>query len=254
MKTAVHPQLTRLSGITASVWALLLLISVPQAFADNRDALLLSSYPWLQAVGKLQVPGSRIQQGRRTHHREDCSATLVSRKASTSANTIITAWHCLEFYNDLSRPILFTLHTLSGSTLNREAYRLADGGGMHADWALLRLYKAVSASDITAMPLGKQQADSNRPIVMAGYSRDKGIKGSGQQLNFDPHCSITHQNQRVGDTDCIAHKGASGGAVIQVSDVGEAVIYGVISEGNGSGRSTFVPVSHFKNATRLYVN
>ena len=172
MTATVPAELTRLSTITASAWALLLLISMPQAFADNRDALLMGSYPWLQAVGKLQVPGSRIQQGRRTHHREDCSATLVSRKDSTSANTIITAWHCLEFYNDLSRPILFTLHTLSGSTLNREAYRLADGGGMHADWALLRLYKAVSASDITAMPLGKQQADSNRPIVCLLYTSD----------------------------------------------------------------------------------
>jgi hypothetical protein len=51
----------------------------------------------------------------------------------------------------------------------------------------------------------------------------------------------------------MAHKGASGGAVIQLSDSAEPLMCGVISQGNGLGRSTFVPVSGFRNAINLYL-
>jgi hypothetical protein len=51
----------------------------------------------------------------------------------------------------------------------------------------------------------------------------------------------------------MAHKGASGGAVIQLSDSAEPLMSGVISQGNGEGRSTFVPVSGFRSAIHLYL-
>ena len=82
-----------------------------------------------RAVGKLQVPGQRYRNGHSSHYLEDCSATLVSNATQHNANTIITAWHCLELYNDLSKPILFTARATSGEPLEREAFRLADGGG-----------------------------------------------------------------------------------------------------------------------------
>jgi hypothetical protein len=88
---------------------------------------------------------------------------------------------------------------------------------------------------------------------MAGYSRDSGIGDSGQVLTFDPACVIQHQQRSLGDTNCLAHKGASGGAVIQLSNNTEPLMCGVISQGNGEGRSTFVPVSGFRNAINLYL-
>ena len=220
---------------------------------DARQVYSTGSPDWLRAVGKLLVPGDRYHDGRRSHHREDCSATLVARGSSTRADTIITAWHCLEFYNDLSKPITFTLLPGPQGNIASEAYRLTDGGGMHADWAILRLYKAVPARQVAALGIHPERADPGRPITMAGYSRDSGMGNNGEQLTFDPACTITHQAPGVSDSNCTAHKGSSGGPVIQVSTTGEPRVCGVISQGDGVGLSTFVPVSGFRNAINLYL-
>ena len=103
---------------------LLLLLSAPfAATAEQRIAYSPDSPVWLQAVGKLRVPGSQLKDGRRKHRLEDCSATLIAATpASREADVVITAWHCLEFYNDLSRPILFTLLPQGPAPVTREAY------------------------------------------------------------------------------------------------------------------------------------
>ena len=108
-------------------------ISAPPAVAtesDTREVFGPGSPAWLRAVGRLQVPASRYWDGRTEHHLEDCSATLVSVPGRRSANTVVTAWHCLEFYRDLSRPINFSAQDGDGQWHSRQAYRLADGGGM----------------------------------------------------------------------------------------------------------------------------
>ena len=220
---------------------------------DARLVYTQHSPDWLRAIGQLQVPGNRVLNGRRAHHREDCSATLVARSGSTRADTIITAWHCLEFYNDLSKPITFTLLPGSGAKITREAYPLADGGGMHADWAILRLYQAVPTRQVAAMRIHPERADPSRPVTMAGYSRDIGRGNKGEHLTFDPACAIIHQARDITDSNCTAHKGASGGAVIQLSPRGEPRVCGIISQGDGVGRSTFVPVNGFRNAINLHL-
>lgn len=222
--------------------------------ADSRQVFSGEAHAWLRAVGKLQVPGQRYRDERRFHYLEDCSATLVALPGRSQADTIITAWHCLELYSDLSKSITFTVETVSGESLQREAYRLEDGGGMHADWAILRLRRAVPAHQVAALLIHPRSADPGQSVTMAGYSRDSGIGNNGQVLTFDPACTITAQERNLGDTDCTAFKGASGGAVIQLSSAREPLVCGVISEGNGEGRSTFVPVSSFRNAINLYVN
>ena len=222
--------------------------------SDTRHVYTREAPSWLRAVGKLQVPGHKYQDGRRAHHREDCSATLVAQPASTKADTIITAWHCLEFYSDLSKPITFILLPGSDQRVGSEAYRLADGGGMHADWAILRLTKAIAADQITALSIHSERANAGLPITMAGYSRDSGIGNHGEQLSFDPGCAITRQVAGSSDSNCTAHKGSSGGAVVQVSPEGKARICGVISQGNGVGLSTFVPVDDFRNAINQHLH
>ena len=222
--------------------------------ADKRQVFSGETFPWLQAIGKLQVPGQRHKDGHTSHYLEDCSATLVSLPGRIEADIIVTAWHCLELYHDLSKPIVFSAETASGAVLKREAHRLADGGGMHADWAILGLRKAVPAHAMIALQVHPQFADSERPIVMAGYSKDKGIGDEGRVLTFDPACTIIAQEQALGETNCTAFKGASGGAVIQLFDSGEPRICGVISQGNGQDHSTYVPVDSFRNAINLHLN
>lgn len=216
--------------------------------SDTRQVYSLDSPAWLRAVGKLSVPGHKYENGRRAHYFEDCSATLVAQPGSTRADTIITAWHCLEFYQDLTKPITFTLLPGSAYNIASEAYRLADGGGMHADWAILRLRQAIPRERVHPLLIHPERADPGHPIVMAGFSRDAVIGNYGDHLTFDPGCTITGQASHSSDSNCNAHKGASGGAVIQLSGSGQPLICGVTSQGNGVGLSTFVPVNSFRSA------
>ena len=221
--------------------------------ADSRLAYDGSAPEWLRAVGKLQVPGIRFREGRRSHHLEDCSATLVARASSPRADTIVTAWHCLEYYRDLSKSITFTLLPGSADALATEATRLADGGGMHADWAILRLRDPVPADRVTALTPGTERADPNRSIAMAGYSRDSGLGQGGARLTWDPACQITRQQRRSSESDCAAHKGASGGAVVQDSAEGRPRLLGVISQGDSAGLSTYIPLTGFRGAIEQFL-
>ena len=248
-----HRPAIAISGASLLIAVFALIYCTAAQATDTRQVISTSAPPWLRAVGKLQVPGQRFEKGHALHYLEDCSATLVALPDRDRADTIVTAWHCLELYKDLSRPILFTLSPSSGVLLNLEAYRLADGGGMHADWAILRLRQSVPADKVDSLQVHPQQADASRPVTMAGYSGDSGMGDNGQRLTFDPECIISQQHQNVGDTNCTAHKGASGGAVIQVSNAGEAYLCGVISQGDGEGRSTFVPVGTFRESLTLYI-
>jgi len=221
---------------------------------DSREAYTAASPAWLRAVGKLHVPGSRFRDGRREHLQENCSATLVVSGARRRADTIITAWHCLADYDDLSKAITFTLlPDLPGAT-ERQAYRLADGGGMHADWAILRLYQPIATQQVQALAVHQGRASAGREISMAGYSRDSRMGADGARLTFDRNCRITEQAPTASHSDCFAHKGASGGAVVQLSAEGLALFSGVISQGDGAGFSTFVPVESFRSAIARHLN
>lgn len=236
-----------------AVW-LLSTGAVAAVAADSRLVFSGETHGWLRAVGKLQVPGQRHRAGHQSHYVEDCSATLVTRYGRSQADTIITAWHCLQWYGDLSKSITFTIESISGEPLQRQAYRLEDGGGLHADWAIMRLHNPVQAGEVAALVVHPEAADPGQPVTMAGFSKDDGIGALGLVLTFDPACAITAQDRHLGDTNCTAFKGASGGAVIQLSDAGEPRMCGVISQGNGEGRSTFVPVSGFRGALKLHLD
>lgn len=229
-------------------------LALAQEPNDTRQVYSPESPSWLQAVGKLTVPGSRYTQGRRRHLFEDCSATLVTHSRGRAADTIVTAWHCLENYNDLSKPIVFTLLPGEHGSVEREAYRLVDGGGMHADWALLRLRSPIPYTSAAALLVDPGRANPDQTISMAGYSRDQEKGAGGARLTFDPACLITAQTDDLSDSNCLAHKGASGGAVVQVSAAGTAQLCGVVSEGNGAGISTFVPVSAFRRSIGQHLN
>lgn len=247
------PAPRRLRG-TPLVLALALIFPGTASLADSRSVYSSAAPQWLRSIGKLEVPGSKVVDGHRAHHREDCSATLVARHSAQQADTIVTAWHCLEYYNDLSRPITFTLLPGEHDSFATEVRRLADGGGMHADWALLRLQRPIAMSTVAAMTINPQRADPERTITMAGYSRDQGKGNNGNTLTFDAACNITLQERGSSDSDCTAYKGASGGAVVQLADDGQALLSGVISQGDGDSVSIYIPVQGFRSAITRYLN
>ncbi|WP_157976506.1 trypsin-like serine peptidase [Parahaliea mediterranea] len=240
------------AAIATAMVAALLLPPAATADSDPRRRFSAGESPdWLRAVGRLVVPGIKLEDGRRRHHIERCSATLVQSHSGRRADTIVTAWHCLEYYEDLSRRIVFQLTDNSGQVLEFEARQLADGGNIEADWAILRLQRAVLPGTAPALAIADTVASA--PLLMAGYSRDAGIGMAGQQLSYDPACAVTHQDKTFSDSDCRAYKGASGGAVIQVGSDGSPALTGVISQGDGEGLSRYIPIGIFKRTLLGYL-
>ena len=229
-------------------------IAVVADTVDSRKVFSKTSPKWLAAVGKLQVPSIKVIEGQRRNHREDCSATLISRPGKKSADTIVTAWHCLEFYTDLSKDITFTLLPSSENPISAQVYRLADGGSMHADWAILRLHKPVAAERVLPLLIHPDRASIETLISMAGYSSDPGLGQGGELLTYDPSCEVTLHTRNSSNTNCRAFRGASGGAVVQLTSAGEPRLSGVISQGNGEELSTFVPVTGFRSAIHQHLN
>jgi len=227
---------------------LMLIVFAAASQAQSQDKRLqrdAAAPRWLDAVGKLEVPTIKYEQGRRKHHREDCSATLIANRAGRYADSIVTAWHCLEAYSDLSKPIVFTLQPWGKQPLILTARRLADGGHIDADWAILRLERAIPNSEVRGLRLGRSTLSEHAVLQMAGYSGDPGLGRNGGQLTYDPDCRVTTTTYRFVSTDCLAYKGASGGAVVSMDNSGEALLQGIISQGDSDRLSIYVPTSRF---------
>ncbi len=230
----------------------LLLLNTAAEAGDDRSQFGLESPPWLVAVGRLQVPGLRSEAGNTRHHTENCSATLIGDRVKRQPDTIVTAWHCLEFYRDLSKPILFSLPAASGSWQTR-AYPLAQGGDMRGDWALLRLIDPVKPDLASPLAVNSELPRAGEVVLMAGYSRDDGTGAGGHKLSYDEFCRVTTVDQWAVNTDCLAFKGASGGAVVRRDPEGLPQLTGIISQGDGVGTSTFIPLARFRSELRLHL-
>ena len=208
------------------------------AASAEREVFDANSPQVLRAVGKLSVPGYDHVDGRRRFREENCSASLVA------PSTILTAWHCLEHYTDLSRDPQFSLLHGSG-TVTVAATRLADGGGMEADWALLRLARPIRS--VGPLPVGSAAMPDGARVLLAGYARDRGLGEGGERLTWQAGCRLTdHKPGRVG-TDCVTYKGASGGPVLL-----DGRVVGVISAGDGQQRTYFAPSTRFVSPFRLH--
>ena len=243
--------------ISQGCFCLCLLICITALNADPRQINGPSSPPWLNAVGKLEIPSQSLEAGDITYFTEHCSATLISAVPNRSANIIVTAWHCLENYRDLSREISFTLFYGEEAAISYSARRLSSGGSLDLDWAILRLNKPISNSLVQAIVLDRKslQTTDYPYITMAGYSRDIGLGGQGKRLTYHADCELGQEiNQQI-SSNCLVYKGASGGPVVmsKFNNNGfQHKLAGVISQGNGLDVSTFIPTKAFiSTALRL---
>ncbi len=222
---------------------------------DHRQQRQHDSAAWLYSIGQLQVPTRKWTEGEFQHSWETCSASLTGPSHKRGRYLILTAWHCLEYYTDLSRPIRFVLQTSSGESAHRHARVVADGGGMRSDWAVLSLDQPIATPTISIpiiTPKGKAliEAPQSR-VTLAGFSRDSGLGENGKKLTFQSNCRVTGGFEPDVALNCRAHKGASGGAAIVVQtsgDVETAYLAGVISQGNGSDTSVVVGSEEFFSA------
>ena len=219
--------------------------------ADSRQVFSTDSPGWMAAVGKLDVPGQKFENTELLNLDEHCSATLIGSGSGRDSRYILSAWHCLEYYRDLSKPILFRLPRAG---ITREAYIVASGGSMRADWALLRLQRPVSQQQVRPFPaFGTAHSEAGATLTMAGYSSDENLGRGGAVLTYDAQCQTLTRTANLVTTDCTAYKGASGGPV--VAQAGNAVqLLGVISAGDSSGRSLYAPARLFATSLRLYLS
>ncbi len=205
---------------------------------------------WLAAVGRLAVPGQQWEDGDWTQQLEHCSATLLTPSNDSRVSYLISAWHCVEYYRDLSYDISFIL---PGAKQISKARLVASGGGMDADWALLKLIEPMLSTQIqgpvVAISASTNNGQVNRSdgalVTMAGYSSAL----PGAPLSYDEDCKILAREATRIATECRASKGASGGPV--VSKNGQ--LLGVISAGDGDQLSYFAPISLFASVLRQYL-
>ncbi|MEM6483877.1 MAG: trypsin-like peptidase domain-containing protein [Pseudomonadota bacterium] len=266
---------TQLSTRLCSAFAILTGLAFFGPTVDGASDLTVDRAMVRAAVGKLKIPAQRTVQGRRQHFIERCSATLVSADIKQEYSAwLVSAWHCFEYYQDLSRSISFTGST--GTVVNARLVR--SGGGMRDDWALLRLSRALPG----AVPLSRVALTEGDPLLMAGFPKSKpqephavalagAIEETPQKAERASHesttatprtlrlardCRITNFIERDVQSDCVLPAGSSGGAVFSsntdLSSSDEArvslVYQGVISRGDSTSLSIFVPLKRFQTA------
>jgi len=220
---------------------ILLYMLAATANGEPRQQVSASSPSILMSVGRLLVPGRRMEDGYERHYRESCSATLLEPDKGEPVSLILTAWHCLEHHSDLTDDITFVIESTSGERLQRSVQPVSSGGGMHADWLLMRLREPLPADTVISATLTREAAPGiGIRVMMAGYSRDKGLGKAGQVLTFHRNCKVVARSDEDIATDCLAYRGASGGAVFSVAT---GRLLGVISRGDSLAQSIFVPTS-----------
>ncbi|HKK23026.1 MAG TPA: hypothetical protein VJ947_05015, partial [Pseudohaliea sp.] len=190
---------------------LLGVLTVGDACAERRLTVSGDAPRWLHAVGRLDIPTSRLEDGRRRHYDERCSGTLLAPPGGGDAQLVLSAWHCLEYYTDLSRDIRFRIAGSRGEPLRRRARAVASGGAMSADWALFELDPPIPAGASGTAVLDARTLRPGARLAMAGFSGDPGLGAGGDRLTYDPACRLTGPSGADRLTDCLAYRGASGG-------------------------------------------
>ena len=239
-------------SLTISLFIILTWYSI-ETCSNSLNTKLKLSPSWTKSVGRLIIPSIKIEKGQHLSFKETCSASLISKKKFPSSRFILTAWHCFENYYDISRPINFEIKDLKGNIISRIAYRRSNGGGMHADWAILKLDKEVKRSEVKPIEYFIPDISVGDSISIAGYAKDKIFAGNRFDLNYG-ECKVTEIATDIRLTDCTAVKGNSGGPVMLKIDQYNFGLAGIISEGNERNISSFVPIKIFYPELQKYMS
>ncbi len=205
---------------------------------------------WLAAVGRLSVPSQQWIAGDWQHRTEHCSATVLHRDSASRAQYLLSAWHCVEHYRDLSHDIRFQL---PGSEALHKARLVTSGGSMEADWALLKLQRPLPLADQnwTNLAYGNT-SDEHQFMTMAGYSSGPTFPEGQAPLSYHSGCRMLSAETARVATNCFARKGASGGPVV-IDLGGRPHLIGVVSGSDRQGRSYFAPIDLFAAVLRQYL-
>ena len=222
--------------------ALALLVLSQQLTADQRLVPDPQALYWHSAMVRLEVPVIRSEGGRMRHFTDHCSATAITPGPNT---LLLSAWHCFEDYAATQGPIQLFAQQSPDTPL--PVRLIVSGGSMSADWAILAPLTGTALG--AWIPLSPDPAQRNTRVIAAGFAptSDAGRTEEAAEappargLMYDPDCLVIDANSRPARSDCVAKKGASGGAILRRTASGSVQVVGVISAGDGASVSYFHP-------------
>ena len=219
--------------------AAVLLSTAPTApSADPRKPLPEHVAAWQRALFPLRIPVNRLIEGRMRHFTEHCTTVAVTPGPSS---LFVSAWHCFEDYRSTITPI----QLIDPDTTTPVPMRLLEtGGSMQEDWALLTPDSPLSVD--TWIPISTTPHHIGQPLTAAGFAPQPDQSGEDaveRYLVADISCSVIDASTHLPASDCVAKKGASGGAIIALTDSGSARLQGIISAGDGETVSYFYPAA-----------
>ena len=222
--------------VTIALAAALFSATVTASSADPRKPLLEHVGGWPRALFPLSIPVTRLTEGRMRHFTEHCTAVAVT----PGPNSIfVSAWHCFEDY----RSIIMPIQLVNPRTVTRVPMKLLESGGsMEEDWALLTPVSSLTVD--TWIPISTTPHHIGQPLIAAGFTPHQNQSTDDtvdRYLLADITCSVIDASSHPPASDCVAKKGASGGAMIAFTDSGSVRLQGIISAGDGAAVSYFYP-------------
>ena len=235
-KLRVHMHLALRFLVHFALAAALVSATLTAPFADPRTPLPEHVGGWQRALFPLRIPVTRMIGGRMRHFIEHCTAVAVTPGPNS---LFVSAWHCFEDYRSTITPI----ELIDPDTATPVLIKLLEtGGSMQEDWALLTPDLPLPID--SWIPISTTPHHLGQPLIAAGFapqpdqSADNAVE---RHLLADIACSVIDASTHPPASDCVANKGASGGAVIALTDSGSARLQGIISAGDGETLSYFYP-------------
>ena len=171
---------------------------------------------WRASLVALRVATSRRVKGTLRHHWEDCSGAIID----VDPVTVLTAWHCFDGHNDLSKPPMVKLNNHWHPGRLRQ-----NGQGMHADWAIVTVTGAHESPSLPTDTSGDDLRLGGQ-ITIAGFAIAEPTLP--RQLLVRNHCTIDSIGDQWSSSRCDSQQGLSGGPVL-VNHGSTMRIIGVIS-------------------------
>ena len=222
--------------VTIALAAATLPATLTAPSADPRKPLLEHVGGWQRALFPVSIPVTRLTEGRMRQFTEHCTAVAVT----PGPNSIfVSAWHCFEDY----RSIIMPIQLVNPRAVTRVPMKLLESGGsMQEDRAFLTPVSSLTVD--TWIPISTTPHHTGQPLIAAGFTPQPNQStddNADRYLLADMTCSVIDASSHPPASDCVAKKGASGGAMIALTDSGSARLQGIISAGDGETVSYFYP-------------
>ena len=222
--------------VNIALAAALLSATMTAPCADPRTPLPEHFGGWQRALFPLRIPVTRLTEGRMRHLTEHCTAVAITPGPKS---LFVSAWHCFDDYRSTISPIQL-IDPRSAKPVHMKL--LETGGSMQEDWALLTPDSPITID--TWIPISTTPHHIGQPLIAAGFTSQRNQSGDEaveRYLLADVACSVIDGSTHPPASDCVAKKGASGGAMIALTDSGSARLQGIISAGDGETVSHFYP-------------